>query len=84
MMNCIKTEDNHTRMCFTEVEDWLECKTKSKARAFNNYVGQELRKLKIYSLPKYDESTDTFKDGPLPKDVDGYFNKEKSQRAYYS
>jgi hypothetical protein len=34
-----------------------------------------MRKLRIYSLPEYDMSTDTFKDGPLPKDADGYFSK---------
>lgn len=84
LMNCIKTEDQFAHMCLTEYEDYMECKTKKKARAFNNFVGQELRKLKIYSLPLYDESTDTFKDGPLPKDVDGYFNQDKANRTYYS
>jgi hypothetical protein len=42
-------------------------------------VNDEMHKLKIYSLPTYDPNTDTFKDGPLPKDVDSYFGKAKDQ-----
>lgn len=84
LMNCVQSEDNYTRMCVTEFEDYDECKGKGKARAFNNYISQEMRKLKIYSLPTYDEHTDTFTDGPLPKDVDGYFSKDKTDRTHYS
>ena len=71
-------------MCFTEIEDWYECRSRKKHRAFQNFIKQEMNKLKIYSLPTYDINTDTYKDGPLPKDVDVYFNKDKSQQTYYS
>ncbi len=71
-------------MCYEEVEDWYECKRKKKARAFTNYITTELRKNKIYSLPVYDQKTDTFKDGPLPIDADGYFSQPKDERTYYS
>ncbi len=64
-----------SRMCFLEVEDWYECKSRKKHRAFHNFIRTEMDKLKIYSLPTYDRNTDTFKDGPLPKDADGYFAK---------
>ena len=73
-----------SRMCFSEVEDWYECKSRKKHRAFQNFVKHEMDKIKIYSLPTYDFATDTFKDGPLPKDADSYFNKDKSQQTYYS
>lgn len=43
-----------------------------------------MNKLKIYSLPTYDHETDTFKDGPLPKDADAYFAKPKIEQNYYS
>jgi len=43
-----------------------------------------MNKIKIYSLPKYDFSTDTFSDGPLPKDADAYFSKDKSAQNYYA
>jgi hypothetical protein len=43
-----------------------------------------MEKIKIYSLPTYDHATDTFKDGPLPKDADSYFSKPKSEQTYYS
>ena len=60
-------------MCYIETEDWYECKSRKKHRAFQNFISTELDRHKIYSLPTYDPSTDTFKDGPLPKDVDSYF-----------
>jgi len=73
-----------SRMCYAEIEDWYECKSRKKHRAFHNFISSEMDKHKIYSLPTYDVSTDTFKDGPLPKDVDAYFAKPKSQQTYYS
>lgn len=84
MINCIKSEDLSSRMCFAEVEDWYECKSRRKHRAFHNFINSEMDKLKIYSLPTYDPNTDTFKDGPLPTDVDGYFGKAKAEQKYYS
>lgn len=84
MVNCIKGEDMSSRMCFAEVEDWYECKSRKKHRAFNNFINSEMEKNKIISLPQYDVSTDTFRDGPLPRDVDSYFSKPKSEQNYYS
>ena len=40
--------------------------------------------MQIFSLPTYDYKTDTFKDGPLPKNVDSYFSKSKDAQNYYS
>ena len=77
MAQCIKTEDMPSRMCLAEIEDWYECKQRKKHRAFQNFVKHEMEKIKIYSLPTYDNATDTFKDGALPKDADGYFSKPK-------
>ena len=75
MTNCIKTEDMSSRMCFAEVEDWFECKSRRKHRAFHNFVRSEANQMELLSLPQYDFKSDTFKDGPLPANVDGYFNK---------
>eukprot|EP00356_Strombidium_inclinatum_P006450 CAMPEP_0170488154 /NCGR_PEP_ID=MMETSP0208-20121228/6774_1 /TAXON_ID=197538 /ORGANISM="Strombidium inclinatum, Strain S3" /LENGTH=90 /DNA_ID=CAMNT_0010762639 /DNA_START=24 /DNA_END=296 /DNA_ORIENTATION=- len=75
MTNCIKSEELSTRMCFEETEDWIECKSRRKHRAFFNFLRNETDKIQLYSLPKYDEGTDSFKDGVLPKDVDSYFDK---------
>ena len=71
-------------MCYTEIEDWYECKTRKRHRAFQNFVKQEMGKLDIYSLPTYDPHTDEFKDGPLPRGVEGYFKKDASLNKYYS
>ena len=84
MINCIKTEDLTSRMCFTEIEDWHECKSRKKHRAFHNFINSEMDKAKIYSLPVYDQGTDTFKDGPLPRDVDSYFSKPVTEQTHYS
>ncbi len=84
MTNCIKAEEMSSRMCFVEIEDWYECKSRKKARAFQNFVKTEMNKMDIYSLPTYDHNTDTFKDGPLPKHVDAYFAKGKTHTNYYT
>ena len=84
MTNCVKSEEMSSRMCYAEVEDWYECKSRKKHRAFQNFVKTEMGKMEIYSLPTYDHSTDTFKDGPLPKNVDTYFTKSKEMAKYYS
>lgn len=71
-------------MWVDQIEDWYECRTQKKYRSFYNFINGELHKLKIYSLPVYDYETDTFKDGPLPKDADGYFSLEPEKQTYYS
>ena len=84
MTNCIKAEEMSSRMCFEEVEDWYECKSRRKHRAFYNFLKTESNKIQLYSLPKYDFDTDTFKDGVLPKDVDSYFTKPVDKQTHYS
>ena len=41
MKNCIKSEDMSSRMCFKEIEDWYECKSRRKNRAFYNFLKTE-------------------------------------------
>jgi hypothetical protein len=84
MTNCVKTEEMSSRMCFPEIEDWFECKSRRKHRAFYNFITSEGKKIQMYSLPKYDPNSDSFKDGVLPKDVDSYFDKPVEDRKYYS
>jgi hypothetical protein len=84
MVGCIKQEEMSTRMCFEEIEDWYECKGRRKHRAFYNFLKTEQSKIQMYSLPKYDASSDTFKDGVLPKDVDSYFAKDVDKQTHYS
>lgn len=71
-------------MCYVEKEDWVECKSRKKHRAFQNFIGTEMQKVQILSLPTYDPKTDTFKDGALPKNVDGYFSKDRALQKYYT
>ena len=83
MVNCAKNEELPSRMCMQEVDDWVECKTRKKHRAFQNFVQAELAQMQIFSLPTYDERTDSFKDGPLPRNVDSYFSKGADAQTYY-
>ena len=73
-----------SRMCFAEIEDWYECKSRRKHRAFYNFLKTETNKIQMYSLPEYDGASDTFRDGVLPKDVDSYFNKAPEAQTHYS
>ena len=84
MTNCIKQEDMANRMCFNEIDDWYECKSRRKHRAFYNFLQTESQKIQMYSLPAYDSGTDTFKDGVLPKNVDSYFDQAPEKQTYYS
>jgi hypothetical protein len=34
MVQCVRSEEMPSRMCFNEVEDWYECKSRKKHRAF--------------------------------------------------
>lgn len=42
MLYCVKGEEMWSRMCYTEMEDWYECKQRKKHRAFNHYIGAEM------------------------------------------
>ena len=84
MTNCIKNEEFASRMCFVEIEDWYECKSKNKHRAFYNFLQSESNQINMYSLPKYDQASDSFKDGVLPANVDGYFSQPVEKRTYYT
>lgn len=43
-----------------------------------------MKQMQIYSLPEYDHASDTFKDGSLPKGMDGYFAKSNEHKTYYT
>lgn len=73
-----------SHMCYAEIEDWYECKSRRKHRAFYNFLKTESNKIQMYSLPEYDGASDTFKDGVLPKDVDSYFDKAPEKQTHYS
>ena len=84
MTHCIKQEEMYSRMCFEEIEDWYECKSRRKHRAFYNWLKTESNKMEMYSLPEYDVTTNSFKDGVLPKNVDSYFDKSLDKRKHYT
>jgi hypothetical protein len=42
-----------------------------------------LKKVKILSIPRYDDVTDSFVDGPLPKSADSFFNNNDRMREFF-
>jgi len=42
MVQCIRTEEMPSRMCFAEIEDWYECKSRKKHRAFQTFISNEM------------------------------------------
>jgi hypothetical protein len=42
-----------------------------------------MKKLKILSLPKYDDVTDSFIDGPLPKSADSFFANNEKMKEFF-
>ena len=43
----------------------------------------ELKKVKILSIPRYDDVTDSFIDGPLPKSADSFFNNKDKMKEFF-
>jgi hypothetical protein len=43
----------------------------------------ELKKVKILSIPRYDDVTDSFVDGPLPKSADSFFNNTDKMKDFF-
>eukprot|EP00824_Muranothrix_gubernata_P026146 TRINITY_DN8953_c0_g1_i1.p2 TRINITY_DN8953_c0_g1~~TRINITY_DN8953_c0_g1_i1.p2 ORF type:complete len:121 (-),score=1.37 TRINITY_DN8953_c0_g1_i1:15-377(-) len=79
LTGCLKKETFFTRMCANEYDDWFECRSKNKHRAFVSYMGSQLKKIKIYELPEYDEHNDCFYNvsEQQVRDADYYFAKHK-------
>ena len=84
MLNWVQTEPLYKKMCSHKMEDYVEWKSRKKYHMQKNFFETELHKLKIYSIPEYDEATDSFKDGPLPDNADGYFSLSEEKQTYYS
>lgn len=50
---------------------------------FRAWFAEESKKMKILSLPKYDDKTDSFVDGPLPKSADSFFNNSEKMKEFF-
>lgn len=80
---CIQSETFQKISCWEKLADLNECKTKRRLKAFNSFYAIEYKKLKILSLPKYDDVTDSFVDGDRPDSADSFFNNEEKMRKFF-
>jgi hypothetical protein len=42
-----------------------------------------MKKLTILSIPRYDDVTDSFVDGPLPKSADSFFGNSDKMKEFF-
>jgi hypothetical protein len=46
-------------------------------------MGEETKKLKILSFPRFDDKTDSFVDGPLPTTADSFFDNDAKVKDFF-
>ena len=71
-------------MCREKFDDYVECKFKIKHKQFQTWYGIEFKKLKILSLPQYDDVTDSFYDSKAPTSADSFFNNSDAMKKFFS
>lgn len=81
---CVTTESLVKVMCNDKINDFIECKTHSKKMAYRSWYEQEYKKLRILSMPKYDDSTDSFVDGNPSSTADSFFNNETKMNKLFN
>ena len=43
----------------------------------------EIKKIKILTFPRYDDTSDGFVDGPIPKNADSFFNDTARMKEFF-
>jgi hypothetical protein len=81
---CVNTESLVKIMCNDKLNDYKECKSNSKKLAYKSWYEQEYKKLKILSMPKYDDATDSFVDGNPASTADSFFNNETKMNKLFN
>ncbi len=81
--DCVKKESFCKLFCNEEFEDYAECKTQRRSKGFRLWYAYETRRTKILSLPQFDDKTDSFVSGHLPKSADNFFNDEERLKEFF-
>ena len=81
--DCLATEPLTKIMCSEKKHDYRECKSHEKENQYRAWYAQEYKKIKILSLPKYDDKTDSFVDGIHPTSADSFFKDTDKMKAFF-
>jgi len=82
--DCVASEPLKRIMCSDKFNDYFECKTHIKEMQYRSWYAKEYKKIKILSLPKYDDQTDSFIDGVgYDNSVDSFFNNDEKMKKFF-
>ena len=81
--NCVSSENLVKLTCHEKFADYKECKVKDRARQYRTWYTQEYKKIKLLSLPEYDDVTDSFVDGVSPDSADSFFNNSEKMKNFF-
>ncbi len=80
--DCLATEPLKKIMCHDKLEDYHECKNHEKEIQYRAWYAKEYKKLKIISLPKYDDKTDSFTEASS-NSVDAFFSNTDKMKSFF-
>jgi hypothetical protein len=90
-MDCTNNESFYKLMCKHQQEDYNECLNHKrfvflllKKNSFTTWYETERKKVKILSIPRYNDQTDSFDDGPLPESVDSFFKNDDKFKQFFN
>lgn len=83
LKNCQDSSPLTHIMCAEKQIDYYECKRGDKRNQYRAWFALEFKKLKMLSLPKYDDVTDSFIDGDIPSSADSFFNNNERMKNFF-
>eukprot|EP00340_Litonotus_pictus_P001623 CAMPEP_0170514456 /NCGR_PEP_ID=MMETSP0209-20121228/1030_1 /TAXON_ID=665100 ORGANISM="Litonotus pictus, Strain P1" /NCGR_SAMPLE_ID=MMETSP0209 /ASSEMBLY_ACC=CAM_ASM_000301 /LENGTH=99 /DNA_ID=CAMNT_0010798551 /DNA_START=63 /DNA_END=362 /DNA_ORIENTATION=+ len=84
MKDCMSTEYVTKIMCDDKMNDYQECKTGQRIKEYRSWYNLEFKKIKILSLPQYDDVTDSFIDPTHPASADSFFTNDDKLKDFFS
>lgn len=82
-IDCKEGEPLSRLLCRDKYIDFKECKFKQKQNEFYAFYNNEFKKLKILSIPKYDDETDSFVDGNAPNSASSFFKDDEKMKKFF-
>ena len=82
-VDCAAGEPLTRLLCRDKYLDFIECKQNIKKNEFQAFYSNEFKKLKILSIPKYDDVTDSFVDGNGPTSSASFFKDDERMKQFF-